>query len=291
MSNLPSYRMFIGGEWVAAESGEWFESFDPFAGKPWALVARGAKADVDNAVAAAYSALKGGEWSKLNATQRGALMRRLGDLIARDAEKLAGLEVQDNGKLFAEMGAQVRYLPQWYYYYAGLADKIEGSVIPIDKADTFNFTRHEPIGVVAAITPWNSPLLLATWKLAPALAAGCTVVLKPSEHTSVSALAFCKLIEEAGFPKGVVNVVTGFGPEVGEPLVAHPKVAKVAQYRFRRRRDGRCGQGRDFRNLRGHRPDLYRGLTPARPENHRKAIHRKARRAGGNGAHGQSDES
>lgn len=228
MSNLPSYRMFIGGEWVAAESGEWFESFDPFAGKPWALVARGAKADVDNAVAAAYSALKGGEWSKLNATQRGALMRRLGDLIARDAEKLAGLEVQDNGKLFAEMGAQVRYLPQWYYYYAGLADKIEGSVIPIDKADTFNFTRHEPIGVVAAITPWNSPLLLATWKLAPALAAGCTVVLKPSEHTSVSALAFCKLIEEAGFPKGVVNVVTGFGPEVGEPLVAHPKVAKVA---------------------------------------------------------------
>jgi acyl-CoA reductase-like NAD-dependent aldehyde dehydrogenase len=228
MSNLPSYKMFIGGEWVAAESGEWFESFDPFTGKPWALVARGAKADVDNAVTAAYSALTSGEWPKLKATQRGALMRSLGDLIARDAEKLAALEVQDNGKLLAEMGAQVRYLPQWYYYYGGLADKIEGSVIPIDKADTFNFTRHEPIGVVAAITPWNSPLLLAAWKLAPALAAGCTVVLKPSEHTSVSALAFCKLIEEAGFPKGVVNVVTGFGPEVGEPLVAHPKVAKVA---------------------------------------------------------------
>jgi len=228
MSNFPKYRMFIDGEWVAAESGEWFETFDPYAGKPWALVARGGKADADNAVAAAYAALKSGKWSKLKATQRGALLRRLGDLIARDADKLAALEVRDNGKLLAEMGAQVRYLPQWYYYYGGLADKIEGAVIPIDKADTFNFTRHEPIGVVVAITPWNSPLLLAAWKLAPALAAGCTIVLKPSEHTSVSALEFCKLVEEAGFPKGVVNVVTGFGVDVGEPLVAHPKVAKIA---------------------------------------------------------------
>ncbi len=228
MSNLPNYKMFIGGEWVAAASGEWFETFDPYAGKPWALVARGGKADVDQAVAAAHAALKSGEWPKLKASQRGALLRRLGDLIARDAEKLAAIEVRDNGKLLAEMGAQVRYLPQWYYYYGGLADKIEGAVIPIDKADTFNFTRHEPIGVVAAITPWNSPLLLAAWKLAPALAAGCTIVLKPSEHTSVSALEFCRLVEEAGFPKGVLNVVTGFGPEVGEPLVAHPQVAKVA---------------------------------------------------------------
>jgi aldehyde dehydrogenase (NAD+) len=228
MSNLPRYKMFIGGEWVAAASGEWFESFDPFAGQPWALVARAGKSDVDNAVAAAHSAFKSGEWPKLKASQRGALLHRLGVLVARDADKLAALEVRDNGKLLAEMGAQVRYLPQWYYYYGGLADKIEGAVIPIDKADTFNFTRHEPIGVVAAITPWNSPLLLASWKLAPALAAGCTVVLKPSEHTSVSALEFCKLVEEAGFPKGVVNVVTGFGQEVGEPLVAHPKVAKVA---------------------------------------------------------------
>ncbi len=228
MSNLPTYKMFIGGEWVPASSGGWFESFDPFAGQPWALVAKGSKTDADNAVDAAYTALKTGEWPKLNASQRGALLRRLGDLIARDAEKLAALEVRDNGKLLAEMGAQLRYLPQWYYYYGGLADKIEGSVIPIDKADTFNFTRHEPVGVVVAITPWNSPLLLASWKLAPALAAGCTVVLKPSEHTSVSALEFCKLFEEAGFPKGVVNVVTGMGPDVGEPLVANPKVAKVA---------------------------------------------------------------
>ena len=220
--------MFIGGEWLAAKSGEWFESYDPYAGKPWALVARGGPADVDAAASAAHAAFTSGDWPKLKPTQRGVLLRRLGDLVARDAEKLAALEVRDNGKLIAEMGAQLRYLPQWYYYYGGLADKIEGSVIPIDKADVFNFTRHEPVGVVAAITPWNSPLLLTSWKLAPALAAGCTIVVKPSEHTSVSMLEFCKLIEEAGFPKGVVNVVTGFGNEVGEPLVAHPKVSKIA---------------------------------------------------------------
>jgi acyl-CoA reductase-like NAD-dependent aldehyde dehydrogenase len=228
MPELPQYRMFIGGEWLAAKSGGWFESYDPYAGKPWALVARGGPADVDAAASAAHAAFTSGDWPKLKPTQRGVLLRRLGDLVARDAEKLAALEVRDNGKLIAEMGAQLRYLPQWYYYYGGLADKIEGSVIPIDKADVFNFTRHEPVGVVAAITPWNSPLLLTSWKLAPALAAGCTIVVKPSEHTSVSMLEFCKLIEEAGFPKGVVNVVTGFGNEVGEPLVAHPKVSKIA---------------------------------------------------------------
>jgi (Z)-2-((N-methylformamido)methylene)-5-hydroxybutyrolactone dehydrogenase len=228
MPELPQYRMFIGGEWLAAKSGEWFESYDPYAGKPWALVARGGPADVDAAASAAHAAFTSGDWPKLKPTQRGVLLRRLGDLVARDAEKLAALEVRDNGKLIAEMGAQLRYLPQWYYYYGGLADKIEGSVIPIDKTDVFNFTRHEPVGVVAAITPWNSPLLLMSWKLAPALAAGCTIVVKPSEHTSVSMLEFCKLIEEAEFPKGVVNVVTGFGNEVGEPLVAHPKVSKIA---------------------------------------------------------------
>ena len=228
MSDLPRYRMFIGGVWTDAASGEWFESFDPYAGKPWALIARGGASDVESAVAAAHTAFTSGDWPKMKATQRGALLRRLGDLIARDAEKLAILEVRDNGKLLAEMGGQLRYLPQWYYYYGGLADKIEGAVIPIDKPDMLNFTRHEPVGVVAAITPWNSPLLLTSWKLAPALAAGCTLVLKPSEHTSASILEFCKLIEEAGFPKGVVNVVTGFGAEVGALLVAHPKVAKVA---------------------------------------------------------------
>ncbi|RUZ71956.1 aldehyde dehydrogenase, partial [Mesorhizobium sp. M7A.F.Ca.US.006.01.1.1] len=128
----------------------------------------------------------------------------------------------------AEMLAQMRYIPNWYYYYGGLADKIEGAVIPLDKRGYLNYTRYEPLGVVAIITPWNSPLMLTTWKLAPALAAGNTVVIKPSEFTSASVLEFVKLIEEAGAPPGLVNVVTGFGSEVGTPLVEHPKVAKVA---------------------------------------------------------------
>jgi aldehyde dehydrogenase (NAD+) len=156
------------------------------------------------------------------------LVHKLGDLIARDAKKLAEMEVQDNGKLIAEMQGQVNYVPQWYYYFGGLADKIEGAVIPLDKKGYFNFTRHEPLGVVAAITAWNSPLLLLAWKLAPALAAGCTVVIKPSEFTSASTLEFVKLIKEAGFPNGVVNVVTGFGKDVGEPLTTHPLVRKIA---------------------------------------------------------------
>ncbi|MBC7636874.1 MAG: aldehyde dehydrogenase, partial [Acetobacteraceae bacterium] len=152
---------------------------------------------------------------------------KLGDLVARDARKLAETEVRDNGKLIAEMEGQLNYIPQWYYYFGGLADKIQGTVPPIDKKGYFNFTRHEPLGVVAAITPWNSPLLLVAYKLAPALAAGNTVVIKPSEFTSASTLEFVKLFEEAGFPPGVVNVVTGFGKDVGSPLVEHPLVKKI----------------------------------------------------------------
>jgi aldehyde dehydrogenase (NAD+) len=163
----------------------------------------------------------------MHASQRGQLLRKLGDLIARDAEALAAIEVQDNGKLISEMAGQLKYTPQWYYYYGGLADKIEGAVIPTDK-DAFNYTRHEPLGVCAAITPWNSPILLFGLKVAPALAAGNTLVVKPSEYTSASTLALMKLFEEAGFPKGVINVVTGFGPEAGEPLVKHPLVRKIA---------------------------------------------------------------
>ncbi len=225
---MDKLQMYIGGEWVNPASNEWFETFNPFTGKPWALVARGTAADADRAVEAAYSAFTEGEWPKLKPTQRGLLMRKLGDLIAANAEHLARTEVRDNGKLMAEMLAQTRYLPQWYYYFGGLADKIEGAVIPIDKADTFNFTRFEPLGVCLGISAWNSPLLLSSFKLAPALATGNTFILKPSEYTSASALELAKLVEQAGFPPGVFNVATGFGAEVGEPLVAHPKVAKVA---------------------------------------------------------------
>jgi (Z)-2-((N-methylformamido)methylene)-5-hydroxybutyrolactone dehydrogenase len=224
---MTKYLHYIDGKSVEPSSGQWFDSFNPFTGEPWAQIAQGNAQDVDRAVKAAHRELSVGPWSQLNATQRGLLMHKLGDLIARDAKKLAEIEVRDNGKLIAEMGAQLNYVPQWYYYFGGLADKIQGAVIPLDKKGYFNFTRNEPVGVVGAITPWNSPLMLAAWKIAPALAAGCTVVLKPSEFTSASALEFVKLFEEAGFPPGVVNVVTGFGKEVGMPLVEHPLVRKI----------------------------------------------------------------
>ncbi len=231
MSKTPAlqrFRIYIDGQWHDSASGETFESLNPYTGKAWALIPRCDQRDADRAVEAAHRAFTTGAWPALNATQRGALLRRLGDLIARDAKTLAATEVRDNGKLIAEIGAQLRYIPQWFYFFGGLADKIEGAVLPIDKPDMFTFTRREPVGVVAAITPWNSPLLLAVWKMAPALAAGCTMVIKPSEHTSASMLELAPLFAEAGFPPGVVNVVTGFGPEVGEPLTSHPKVDKIA---------------------------------------------------------------
>ncbi len=225
--NLPRQQMLIDGEWTDSASGEYFESFDPYTAKAWTLIPRGNADDVDRAVQAAHRAFTSGDWPKMHASQRGLLLRKLGDLIARDAEALAAIEVQDNGKLISEMAGQLKYTPQWYYYYGGLADKIEGAVIPTDK-DAFNYTRHEPLGVCAAITPWNSPILLFGLKVAPALAAGNTLVVKPSEYTSASTLALVRLFEEAGFPKGVINVVTGFGPEAGEPLVKHPLVRKIA---------------------------------------------------------------
>jgi acyl-CoA reductase-like NAD-dependent aldehyde dehydrogenase len=225
---MQRYSLFIDGKPTDPASGKWFESFNPYTGEPWAQIAQGNAEDVDRAVQAAHKAFTEGPWSQLTATQRGLLLHKLGDLVARDAKKLAEIEVRDNGKLIAEMQGQLNYIPQWYYYFGGLADKIHGEVLPLDKKGYLNYTRNEPLGVAALITPWNSPLLLAAWKLAPALAAGCTVVLKPSEFTSASTLEFVKLFEEAGFPPGVVNVVTGFGAEVGAPLVEHPLVKKIS---------------------------------------------------------------
>ncbi|WBX86452.1 aldehyde dehydrogenase [Sphingosinicella microcystinivorans] len=221
------YRMLIGGEAVAAKSGETFESVNPYDQQPWARVPRAGPEDVDTAVAAAREAFTTGPWPRLTPTERGRLLRNLGDLVASHAEELATLETRDNGKLYSEMLTQLRYIPQWYYYFGGLADKIEGMVHPVDKPDIFNFSHHEPYGVVAAITAWNSPLLLAAYKLAPALAAGNTVVLKPSEHASCSTLRFAELFALAGFPPGVVNVISGFGPEIGDALTGHPDVAKI----------------------------------------------------------------
>ncbi|MGN5373832.1 aldehyde dehydrogenase [Sphingomonas hankookensis] len=225
---LTRFHNIVGGREVAAKDGGWFASANPFDGRDWAELPHGGAADAAAAVEAAHAAFTGGDWPKLTATQRGKLLRRLADLIERDAEKLAALEVRDNGKLYAEMLGQVRYIPEWFHYFGGLADKIEGAVLPTDKPQMFSYTRREPLGVVVAITPWNSPLLLLAWKLAPALAAGCTVVIKPSEFTSASTLEFARLFAEAGFPAGVVNTVTGFGGEVGPTLVEHPLVAKIA---------------------------------------------------------------
>ncbi len=224
---METYNHFIDGDYVEPASGEWMNSIDPYQGQPWARVPKGTAEDADRAVKAASRAFREGPWAEMKASQRGRLMLRLADLVEENAQKLAEIEVRDNGKLLAEMGGQMKYHPEWWRYFGGLADKVEGSVMPIDKPDMMAFTRHEPLGVVAALTAWNSPLLFVAWKGAPALAAGCTLVLKPSEFASVSTLAFAELTRKAGFPDGVFNVVTGLGPEIGSALVDHPDVAKV----------------------------------------------------------------
>lgn len=224
---MKTYQLYIDGRFVDAEGGRTFETVDPYRGEVWAHVAHAGAADVDRAVQAADAARRG-EWGRMSASKRGRLLLRLADLIEAEAPRLAEIEVRDNGKLYAEMSGQTRYIAEWYRYFGGLADKIEGAVIPSDKADVLNFTRLEPVGVVAMITAWNSPLMLLTWKLAAALAAGCTAVIKPSEFTSASTLEFMPLFEQAGFPPGVVNTVTGFGADTGAALVSHDKVAKVA---------------------------------------------------------------
>jgi acyl-CoA reductase-like NAD-dependent aldehyde dehydrogenase len=224
---LERFQMVIGGKPVDALSGKTFESQNPYTGDPWAQVPDGGPEDIDAAVAAARAALDG-EWGAMTGFARAALLRRLGDLVTQNAERLARLEVNDSGKLYREMIGQLNALGGWYHYYAGLADKIEGRQIPSPNPNYLVYTRREPVGVVGAITPWNSPLLLMTWKLAPALAAGCTVVVKPSEHSPVSSLGFAELFEQAGFPAGVVNVVSGLSRETGARLAGHPGVDKVA---------------------------------------------------------------
>jgi len=221
-----TYDLYIDGRPEKPASGEYFDTDNPYTGEVWASIARGNAADVERAVAAATRALP--VWNALKPADRGRLLLKLADLIDHNAEALAEAEVRDNGKLYTEMLPQVRLAADWHRYYAGLADKIEGSVIPTGKANMFTFTRHDPLGVVALITPWNSPLLLLSHKLATALAAGNAVIVKPSEFASASTLEFAELFALAGIPPGVVNVVTGFGGEAGAALVAHPNIAKVA---------------------------------------------------------------
>jgi acyl-CoA reductase-like NAD-dependent aldehyde dehydrogenase len=224
---MREYKMLIGGEWVDARSGQTFDSTNPSTGEPWARVPRAGAADVDRAVEAATAALHG-PWGAMTGTERARLMRGLGDLMLENAEHLAQIETVDNGKLLRETRGQANAIPGWLHYYAGFADKLTGETIPTEKPNFFAYTRREPVGVVGFILPWNSPLLLLTWKLAPALAAGCAVVAKTAEQTPASALELAELFDRAGFPPGVFNVVTGFGEEVGAPLARHPGVAKIA---------------------------------------------------------------
>ena len=221
------YKLFIDNEFVEPASGDYFETEDPFTGECWARIARAGKDDVDRAVAAAKAALEG-PWGTMSATDRGMLMLELARLIEQNADALADIEALDNGKLLPEVRGQVGYVAKYFYYYGGLADKIQGSVIPIDKPKVFNYTQYEPMGVVASITPWNSSLLLTAWKMAPALCGGNTFIAKPSEFTSASMLELAELVVKAGIPAGVFNVLTGFGVECGAPLIAHPDVARVA---------------------------------------------------------------
>ncbi|MBS7703728.1 aldehyde dehydrogenase (NAD+) [Chelatococcus asaccharovorans] len=220
-----SYGNFISGRRVSAGSGL-FEATNPTTGAVWGTFTDSRIEDVDAAVSSAHTAFTG-DWGRVSASERGRLMLRWGDLILANAERLARIETGQNGKLLSEMLAQVRVVPEWLAYYGGLADKIEGSVIPLKQTSVLNYTLKEPLGVIAVIVPWNSPLLLAIMAIAPALSAGNAIVLKPSEVTSASAIEIAALAIEAGFPAGVINVVTG-AREAGAALVEHPLVAKIS---------------------------------------------------------------
>lgn len=224
---MHNFNLFINGEWSEPASPEWLDTVNPYNGETWAQVPRGTVKDVAKAVSAARSAMTTGPWSQVSASERGAVMRRIGDAILQNSERLAEIEVRENGKLYSETLGQVRASAQCWNYYAGMADKIEGATIPIEKPNTFAYTLREPVGVVAALTAWNSPIWFVAVKCAPALAAGCAAVIKPSEFASAGTLELVALMTEAGLPAGVLNVVTGLGHEAGAALVEHPDVAKI----------------------------------------------------------------
>jgi len=226
-SEVVRYELFIAGQDVLPLEGRSLPSYDPTTGEQWSQIAAADAADVDRAVRAAGDAFAGEAWRSLSPTRRGRLMMRFADAISEHATEIAKVETRDNGKLYKEMLGQLRVIPEWLYYFGGLADKVEGRVIPHDRGSVFNYTLREPLGVVGIIIPWNSPVLLTMYTLAPALAAGNTVIIKPSEHASASVIETVRLAEQVGFPPGVINVVTGDG-EAGSALVDHPGVASVA---------------------------------------------------------------
>jgi phenylacetaldehyde dehydrogenase len=222
-------KMLINGQWVNASSGKTFPTYNPATGEVLAQVAEGDRDDVEQAVRAARKAFDNGPWRKMTASERGRLVWKLGDLIEQHAEEFAYIESLDNGKpLKVAKAADVPLAADLFRYMAGWATKIEGNTIPVSVPGHFAYTLREPIGVVAQIIPWNFPLLMAAWKLGPALATGCTVILKPAEQTPLSALRLGELIQEAGFPEGVVNIIPGYGETAGAALAAHPDVDKIA---------------------------------------------------------------
>jgi len=227
MTKLKQYKMFINGEWVDSETKKTFETLNPENNKPWAVVPEASANDVDKAVKAAQRAFDG-EWPKLLPRERGKYLRAIADKLRKNAKLLGEIETIDTGKLFRETKKQANYIAEYYDYYAGMADKVEGTVLPIDKPNIQAITTRVPIGVIAAIIPWNSQMLLTVTKLAPALAMGNTVVIKSSELAPAVLFEFAKLVEETGIPKGVVNVITGFGDPCGKALTTHNLVEKIA---------------------------------------------------------------
>jgi acyl-CoA reductase-like NAD-dependent aldehyde dehydrogenase len=224
---VQKYKMYIGGKWVDAEDGSTLDVINPYKGTVWAKVPDAGSRDVEKAVNAAHIAFETSAWSEILPIQRVQLLNKFADAIESNAERIAVADAKSNGKLIREMLGQMKSIPNWYRYFAGAADKIYGELIPLEKPNTLNYTIHEPLGVVAIIVPWNSPILIISYSMAPALAAGNTIVLKPSKYAPVGTLELMKAVEEAGFPQGVVNVITGSGGRAGESLVAHPLVKKV----------------------------------------------------------------
>ncbi len=225
---MKHYQMYIDGQWCDASDGATLSSVNPASGEVWATAAVAGEVEVNRAVAAAQRALNEGPWAQMTATQRGKMLHKLGDLIGEHAQHLGEIETIDSGKLAKETRAQTGYVSDYYYYFAGLADKIQGATLPIDKPDMHVFTKRVPIGVVAAVVPWNAQMFLTATKIGPALAAGNTVVLKASEAAPAPMFEFAKIVEMAGFPPGVINVITGFGEPCGRLLTSHPDVARVA---------------------------------------------------------------
>jgi len=228
MTQLKKYQMYVDNEWIDAENGETFESLNPSTGEPWATIPAATASDVDRAVRAAHRAFTEGPWSTMLPTERGVLLRKLAEVMKEHSEELGRTETVDTGKLFSETRWQAAYLSNYYHYFAGLADKVHGDTLPIDKPDMWAMTIREPLGVVAAVVPWNSQLFLVAVKIAPALAAGNTVVLKASEHASAAMLEFGKVFEKAGFPPGVLNIVSGMGDPCGSTLTTHPLVDRIS---------------------------------------------------------------